>query len=232
MDSELEIATTSPWLSATPPAFRDSIVSHGRVQTCRDRDPIYLLGDDGGTMFCVLSGFVLVEVPVPGEEVVTGDVLGPGNWLDEAAIMTGQPRRIGVRAAGAVTLLRIPARNIQTMLATDPEDWRWLGVLQTMNFDRAARVGITLMIRKSRLRVLSVICRIAGLPARMTAEAVALDVSHGDLQPMVNLSRSVLTGILDDLETEGLIQRQYRRLTVPVPAALWSQWLVESAPRR
>jgi CRP/FNR family cyclic AMP-dependent transcriptional regulator len=232
MSSDLQVAAKSPWLAATPQPFRDRMLAAGRVHLCRNHDPIYLLGDDGGAMFCILAGFVFVEVPVSDEEVVTGDVLCAGNWMCEAAVITGQTRRIGVRAAGAVTLLRIPAREIQTMLANHPEDWRWFGVLQTMNFDRAARVAVNLMIRKSRLRVLSVLCRIVGLPGQMTAASITLDLSQGDLQPMVNLSRSVLTGILDDLEAEELIRRQYRRLTVPEPSALWRQCLAESAARR
>jgi CRP/FNR family cyclic AMP-dependent transcriptional regulator len=232
MQTELQVAAESPWLAATPRAFRDRLLALGRVHLCRNRDPIYLLGDDGAALFCILTGFILVEVPLPGEEVATGDVLCPGNWIGEAAIITGQARRVGARAAGAVTLLRIPARDILTMLGTHPEDWRWLGVLQTMNFDRALRVGVNLMIRNSRLRVLSVLCRILGLPGRSTTAAVTLNLSHGDLQPMVNLSRSVLTGILEDLESEGRIRRQYRRLTVLDPDALWQHFLTDGGSSR
>jgi CRP/FNR family cyclic AMP-dependent transcriptional regulator len=166
-------------------------------------------------------------VPLLGEEIVTGDILCAGSWLGEAAILTGQTRRIGARAAGCVTLLRISSHDVHAMLIQHPEDWRWFGVLQTMSFDRAARVGVSLMIRRSRLRVLSLLCRIAGAPGGDGAP-VSLDISHGDLQPMVNLSRSVLSGILDDLESEGRVQRHYRRLTVPDPQALWQQFVTES----
>lgn len=229
MQNDLEIAGGSPWLAATPAPFRERILALGRVQACRDREPIYLLGDDGGALFGILKGCILIEVPLPGEEIVTGDILCTGSWIGEAAILSGQTRRIGARAAGSVTLLRISFRDVQAMLAHHPEDWRWFGVLQTMNFDRAARVGVSLMIRRSRLRVLAVLCRIAGAPGGNGAP-VSLEISHGDLQPMVNLSRSVLTGILDDLEAEGRVERHYRRLTVPDPQALWQQFLTESRP--
>ena len=76
-------------------------------------------GDLGSSMFSIVSGKVSVSVREPGgdEEVA---VLGPGEFVGEISLLTGERRSATVTAKGKVVALEIPKEALAPLLGKAP----------------------------------------------------------------------------------------------------------------
>lgn len=86
----------------------------------RERDP-------GESLFAVLSGCLQVVRPVARTEPYTGlfwdivAVLGPGDWIGEASLLTGAPRNATVVAESEALLAEIPKAGFEASLKREPQ---------------------------------------------------------------------------------------------------------------
>jgi CRP-like cAMP-binding protein len=82
--------------------------------------------DPGESLFAVLSGSLHVVRPVERTEPYTGlfwdtvAVLGPGDWIGEASLLTGAPRNATVVAESEALLAEIPKAGFEASLKREP----------------------------------------------------------------------------------------------------------------
>jgi trk system potassium uptake protein TrkA len=74
-------------------------------------------GSEGDGLYVVLTGSVRA-LGEGGEEVGT---LGPGEFLGEFSLLTGQPRQYDIVAAERVELMVVPRETVDRLLASRPE---------------------------------------------------------------------------------------------------------------
>ncbi len=74
-------------------------------------------GEAGDSMFVVSRGSVRVTVGEAGAEVAT---IGPGGYIGEMSLLTGDPRTATVSAAGDCLLLEIGAADFRRLALTHP----------------------------------------------------------------------------------------------------------------
>ena len=75
-------------------------------------------GEDGQSMFVVLSGSVSVVLEPSREEVAR---IEPGGYFGEMSLLTGEPRTATVLAAGDVVTVEIGAEVFRRLAASHPE---------------------------------------------------------------------------------------------------------------
>ena len=76
-------------------------------------------GDDGDSMFTILSGKVAVTVHEPGGDRLVAE-LGPDEVVGEMSLLTGEPRSATVTARSKVVALETPKSALQPCLAEAP----------------------------------------------------------------------------------------------------------------
>lgn len=93
-------------------AARQTLVRSGQV-VCRQ-------GDQGDSMFLILSGRVCVSVDRVGEGETTLNHLGTGHHFGELSMLVGGPRTATVRAVMDTELLELGRREFHHLMATIP----------------------------------------------------------------------------------------------------------------
>jgi len=76
-------------------------------------------GDEGDSMFTILSGKVAVTVHEPGGDKLVAE-LGPDEVVGEMSLLTGEPRSATVTARSKVVALETPKSALQPCLAEAP----------------------------------------------------------------------------------------------------------------
>jgi CRP-like cAMP-binding protein len=217
------------WLTQVPDAFREDVLTRSIVRSYDRGDSVYRIDDPSGGMFGIASGGVALEVAPGTQGPYIGHFMLPGTWLGQAAIITRQPRRVGVVATRPTTVLMLPASEFAAIAAGNAEAWRWLALLTVLHNDLAISVSDDLMIRDPQTRATAILLRLAGCRGgRLDLPAPAeVDASQEALARLTNLSRTTLGEMLRKYEEAGWISQSYRRLTILAPKALREKCFLE-----
>lgn len=219
------------WLAATPEHFRDAILARSALRKVRRGEPVYRRGEPAGGLWGLVSGRLAIEVAPLDRGSLLGHFVGPGFWIGAAALVTGDPRQVGLIATRASTLLHLPMAEFEAIAAADPQAWRWLAVLPIQQAMLAIGIAEDLIIRDPRHRLLATLLRLAAQRGpRADAEPQDIAVSQENLAAIVNLSRTAVGLMLRAFEAEGLVERRYSSIRIVDTEALVA--LIAPATRR
>jgi small-conductance mechanosensitive channel len=101
-----------------PPELRHQVALSAPMAVYGSGEPIVRQGDDGQSMFVVLSGTVSVVLEPSREEVAR---IQRGGYFGEMSLLTGEPRSATVLAAGDVAVVEIGADLFRRLAAVHPE---------------------------------------------------------------------------------------------------------------
>ncbi|MBI4913640.1 MAG: mechanosensitive ion channel family protein [Acidobacteria bacterium] len=110
-----------------PPHWGKDLKPHLRLRNLAPGEGVIREGDPGESLFAVISGLLHVVKAAERTEPYTGlfwdivAVLGPGEWLGEASLLTGAPRNATVVTATEVLLAEIPKAGFEASLRREPE---------------------------------------------------------------------------------------------------------------
>jgi len=111
----------SPLFSLLDPVDRHTLLESSFVEAVEDQTLIVEEGTSKDALYFIKSGEVEVfrtdKLGIP----IFINKLRPGQFFGEIAALTGIPRTVSVRAMGEVSLLRIPASELLTILDREPE---------------------------------------------------------------------------------------------------------------
>ena len=216
------VVLTRGWLSTMPTDFRQRVIDQCQYRKVKAGTRIYKLGDPAGGMFGFVSGGVVIEIAPAERGPFVASLMVPGSWFGEVAALTGQARRVGVKATRDTELLYLPVPDINAILAADPEAWRHFFLVTVSHFDTAVSLCDDLMRREHVHRFVAILLHLAGRRFNSSApdEAVELDVGQEELANIANVARTTAGGILRDLEKAGHVELAYRRIRVLAPNAL------------
>lgn len=100
----------SPLFAAFPAADVPELLAHHRVVELEDGAPLFTEGDTADTLFLVVDGEVAL---VSAAGILR---LGPGETVDEEAVLTAAPHGGTARAAGRTLLVALPAARLTAYL--------------------------------------------------------------------------------------------------------------------
>lgn len=210
------------WLSLTPEPFGREVLGRCHLKRYETGQSVYVVGDPPGGMFGLVSGGLGVSI-APGERgPYFAHFARPGAWFGEAAVITGQPRRVGLAATRPTQLLHLPLPAIHEMVAKAPEIWRFIALVTIGHLDVAIGASDDLMIRDHVARCIAILLRLAGCRTRSPPgdEPAIVDVSQEELAAMANLARTTMGSVLHRLEQDGQIELSYRHIRIVKPDSL------------
>lgn len=199
----LPLLEADPWFAGLPAPCRGWFAAAARRRTLADGQRAYRVGDPPTGLFRVLSGVVrLVSYPSSGRPLVNLAVPA-GRWFGVLSTLDGGRQPHDAIAIGRISVLHIPAADVQALLGVTPDLLHPLAQLACQQ-QRAAIDHVGKVLLHSP-------------PARLAH--MLLDLTEGgdgirqvrtsldDLAGRMGVSRRDLGRLLANAEQSGLIRR-------------------------
>jgi len=225
---ESQRVDAGPWFSGLSLPLRQAILRVARVQhvkrgvTLLDAASVatHWLGVAGGALSLVRSG--------QDGRSHTLELLGPGDWYGDIALLDGSPADLGVVAHVHSTVLSVP-RDALLHLVQAHSDFkpallqldcrrlrhmfrRWEEV-QTLPLPQRVALQLQRLLRQFGRPV-------PMAPATDVARQIEVALSQGDLASLLWASRQRINSVLRQLQAAGILGTSHGRILVKLPKAL------------
>jgi CRP-like cAMP-binding protein len=217
-----------PWFAGLSPVLRQAILGQARVQHVKRGACLLRRGDAATDWVGVASGALGLSTNWRDGRAFTLELLGPGDWYGDIALIDGSAVDLGLVAQTHSTVLMVSQAGLQQLMQSQPDlrhallqlDCRRLRhmfcrleELQTLPL--AQRVAIKLQ------RLLRQFGRppVTGI-APASARLIELTLSQGDLAGLLCASRQRINGVLRQLQAQGILGGSHGRIEVLQPQRL------------
>lgn len=196
------------WFAALAPEMQQRILDLGEQVSLLEGQCLFARGDAPDGVYCVLQGTVRIStVTEAGREMIVA-LLEPPHWFGEIALFDNALRTHDAWAVGDTSLLRLPQRKLEKMLARHPQDWLFFGRLLTQKlravFSAMEDIALTSPTARVARRLVNMTDGFGTLAAGSQRR---ITVSQEALGSMLSLSRQTINQSLKDLEVAGAVQR-------------------------
>jgi CRP-like cAMP-binding protein len=213
LTSALASACSSSWLSAQTPEFRERILRQSKLIKFSKDQRIIRLDERGSDLYFLLEGAVQVLVPRANLEVIPTHVLCPLQWFGEYGALTGCENVAEYRA-------RVPSTALVVTQS------RLLGANSDPCFQKAVVELLAGALRdylelsgglaglKGEHRVRSKLHTLSGSARAVMEGRRKVIISQDELAAVSCVSRTVVSKVLAQLETAGIISCGYRCIAI------------------
>lgn len=209
-----EVMRQGPWLANMTEPFRTELLRHAHLQRFAPGQVIYRYGDPVGGMYGLVAGSLTINSAPPDAASRLIHLGMPGAWTGEGPFLTGQPRRVELRALGSTWMMHVPLDALEQMAARDPGVSRAIALNTVFTVDVLLRIIHDLQKRDVGGRIASVLQRASWLGD------VPIPLSQTDLGIMANASRQQVNMAMQRFVAAGWVNYTYRSVTVTNPQAL------------
>lgn len=192
-------------------------------RTLKPGDTLFHQSDKGTEAFLIVSGAIRAERLNEDGGVVLLNILGPGEFFGETALLTGNPRIAEAVAQTESRVLIVRQANFQNMLALHPAMTERLMRMISL---RLSRVSVKL----EEVGLTPLKCRVAGILVdfleRFGAQkkgapgTIGIKLTQSDLAELAISSREHINKILKSWEAEGILRFSRGQITVLNPQKL------------
>jgi len=182
-------------------------------------------GDSSDACYIVSQGNFRVTREHSDGRAITLATLGPGEIFGELAMLDGDSRSASAESITDGTLLALPANDVRSLLARNPE----IALKLVAGLVRRLRAA---NMRLSRQSFQTVPSRVAGILAQLSREGqenkdgdgemqeVTIRMNQTDLAQLAGTSRESVSRFLAELERAGVVRSGRGRVTVLQPNKL------------
>ncbi|MFP4208353.1 MAG: Crp/Fnr family transcriptional regulator [Wenzhouxiangella sp.] len=231
IDEARQFLQGSPWMQGFEPELRDTFLAHCRLLPPFKRGQrVYNVGDRPDGIYGVVSGSLGFEIGPDDEGPQLVHQIWPGDWFGELAHVLNCPRLATLQASRPSLCVRISARDLNALLNQHAHLWKHMA-LSLAHVSVVAMTSVhDLMERSPRRRLVATLLRVSGIRNGEDIDRIdlELDLTHGTLAALSNLSRSLVADILHELELLGWLRCRYGKIRLMEPSNL-RQWLHSSA---
>ncbi len=208
------VMSEGAWLGSMGERFRTTLLHHAHLQKFGPGEIIYRFGDPVGGMYGLVAGSLTINA-APPDTIPRLIHLGmPGTWTGEGPFLTGQPRRIELRALGGAWMMHVPLDALEQMAARDSGVARAIGANTAFTVDVLVRIVNDLQKRDVGRRIASVLQRASWLGD------MPIPLSQVDLGVMANASRQQVNTAMQRFAALGWVKYTYRSIIMINPQAL------------
>ena len=199
--------------SELTPSDTDIFNSHGTTRSYPINSILINEGDDTDSLYVVLEGEVKVYASDEhGKEVIL-NILGPGEYFGELALMDNEPRSASVKTIKPTKVMIIAKQDFKKVLADNPE----IAFNMIQSLSRQVR-DLTNNVKS--LALMDVYGRVAHTLLELASEmedgrmVIEQKLTHQDIADMVGASREMVSRILKDLVNGGYISIKSKIVTI------------------
>jgi CRP-like cAMP-binding protein len=209
-----------PLLESLPPDVRATVLQSARRRHFTRGEVVFHEGDPGDSLHLIESGTFAVQVSTPAGERATLNVLSPGGFFGELALLLDERRRTAtVLALSAAQTLAIAGSAFAQLRQSHPEMERLVVSALTHRVDElGTRLLESLYVGVDR-RVYRRLVELAEV-YRTSADDIVIPLSQDDLATMAGASRPTVNQVLQKLVSRGVIALGRRQITIVDLAAL------------
>lgn len=205
-----------PLLESLPVDDQNRVLDSARRRHFTRGEVVFHEGDPGDSLQLIESGIFAVQVSAPGGEKLTLNVLSPGGFFGELALLQGAetPRRT------ATVLALVPSQTLTvagtTFAALRKAHSALDGLFVTALVHRVDNLSIRLLealyvgVDRRVYRRLLELAEIYG----QSSSDVVIPLSQGDLATMAGASRPTVNQVLQKLVSRGMITLGRRQITI------------------
>ncbi|HEY0789063.1 MAG TPA: cyclic nucleotide-binding domain-containing protein [Thermoanaerobaculia bacterium] len=111
---------SSPLFEVLSPEEKDAVIREMVLEEHDEGDIIITEGEQGSSLYVVVSGEVKVFTKGPRGESVALAALGEGDFFGEVSVLSGKPRTATITAAKRSELLRLDREKLDAIIARHP----------------------------------------------------------------------------------------------------------------
>lgn len=190
-----------PLFAALSPAARDELVRQALTHSVSAGTVLFEQGEIPSFQHIVLAGSVhLFARSTEGKEVLI-EVLGPGDPVIPAAVITGSPYLMQARVMEPSRFLLIPATAFRAALEAEPALARAMIASLAEQFRRMVRQIKSLKLRSAAQRVA---CYVLALARRQGSDTVRLPYEKNLIASELGVTRESFSRALAALQAEGI----------------------------
>lgn len=221
--AETRRVESAPWFSSLSPALRQAILSRARAQHVRRGAHLVRRNDAATDWIGVAGGALALATNWRDGRAFTLDLLGPGDWFGDIALMDGSAVDLDIVAQAHSTVLMVSRASLHELMDEQPELRQALLQLDCRRlrhmFRRLEEVQTLPLAQRVALQ-LQRLLRQFGRPApgALTEPPVLqieLTLTQGDLAALLAASRQRINGVLRLLQAEGILGCSHGRIEVP-----------------
>ena len=205
--------------SELAPSDTEKLTAHCQTRTYPANAILITEGDETDSLYVIVEGEVKVFAnDNHGKEVIL-NILGPGEYFGEIALVDDQPRSASVMTIAPTKVMIISKGNFKRCLEENPD--------MSFNLIRALTKQVRALTDSVKnLALMDVYGRVAHTLLDLADEidgkqVIEQKLTHQDIANMVGASREMVSRILKDLSTGGYITVDKKHITIneKLPAA-------------
>ena len=205
--------------SELAPADTEKLTAHCQTRTYPANAILITEGDQTDSLYVIVEGEVKVFANDNNGKEVILNILGPGEYFGEIALVDDQPRSASVMTIAPTKVMIISKGNFKRCLEENPD--------MSFNLIRALTKQVRALTDSVKnLALMDVYGRVAHTLLDLADEidgkqVIEQKLTHQDIANMVGASREMVSRILKDLSTGGYITVDKKHITIneKLPAA-------------
>jgi CRP/FNR family transcriptional regulator, cyclic AMP receptor protein len=212
----LKMSDLHSWISMLSPSVRDEVLAHMYVRKVRDREFLYAEGDDAEESYLIRHGHVRIFVQAYDGKELLVVVLQSGDCFGEHAMIDRLPRFNSAAAVGDTELLALRRSDFDRLYATHADIARCLNRVFSYRFRLTFSTAVEASVLSLQQRVARHLVRLANTSGTASGGgAVTIgDISHQSLAHALGATRQAVSKVLKELEQDGVVRLDYRRITI------------------
>jgi len=175
---------------------------------------IFMRGDPGDSLCCVVTGRVRISTSHAGGKEAVLNIIEPGETFGEIALLDGMPRTETATAMGPTELSVMKRDHFLALLRDEPTLAMHLIQLLCKRMRRTVQLVEDSALLSIRARIAKQLLSLAELSGRATSAGVELTLSQEELAQLLSVSRQLVNQYLQVLKRRGWIQLGRRSITI------------------
>ncbi len=212
----LSVLRRGTWFSSLPTDAADRLIAHSRVLHLGAREPLFARSDRFCGIYCVLDGVIrLSAVNAEGRESIMG-FAEPSQWFGEISLFDRLPRSIAATAEDSATVLHLSELDIDRLLQLNPLMALHFGHLlaQKMRTALLAVEAMALLPRNGRMARYLMMIATQHWSVTPECRRTTVPFQQEQIAMLMLVTRQTVGLALKDLESEGIIRRQYGHVEI------------------
>ncbi|WP_084362334.1 Crp/Fnr family transcriptional regulator [Caldimonas taiwanensis] len=213
---ELARLQAGAWFGALSESLRCAVLARARVLGVASGTVLARRSSAATDWIGVLRGAVRLGTVLRDGRPFTLDLVGPGQWFGDIALIDGKPNDLDVVAQVPSTLLMVSQTDLRRLTADHPELRDALMILNCQRLRHMFRRFEELHTLPLAQRLARQVLRLARQFGRVGEQEVRIElrISQSDLAAMVGGSRQRVNAALRELQALGLLRLGEARLSV------------------